>query len=389
MAEPIRVVMAGDYPREQGKPGGGPESVAEVLADGLAASGSADVSFVTSVVGLKKPEHRRTAAGVEVHMVPAVERYATWTNYYRDRRRIQAVVADIDPDIVHLHGTMGATTYSLLEREYPSVLAIRGIWFREIPFERGLLRQFKDRYKGRFEISALRRARHAICLNRYTCSSVARWLGDAKVRYIDNPVDDSFFEIENQEEYGRILLLAVVRRLKGHEFLIKAVGRLKLEGRNVKLYCVGPALDRDYFEEIGRLVAHNDLADCVHFQSRASRAEVLQHYSRAQVVVLPSLVENAPLVVSEAMAAGKAIVATPAGGVPEMIEDSRTGLIAPASSPDALADAIGRLLDSPESSKALGDAAKDVAEHRFRRSVAVQKTLAFYRDILGGNGGTD
>ena len=389
MVHRTRVVMIGQYPREPGRPVGGVESVTEVLADGLAASGCVDMHFVTGVEGLKQPERRSTPAGVEVHAIPQVATLSSWTRHFINRRRLRAAVEAIDPHIVHVQGTGGAPAYAVLERGRPSVLSIHGVFFREFPFEKGALRRLKDRYRSTFERDALRRAKHVICLNNYTFSTVARWLRDADVRYMDNPVDDSFFDVQSVPEEGRLVLAAPVRRLKGHEFAIRATARLKSEGRRVNLYCVGPTTDHEYHSELERIVKDNGLEDCVHLEGRASRVAVQEHYAKAQIVVQPSLVENAPLAVSEGMAAGKAIVATPAGGVPEMIEDGRTGLIVPFSDPDALASAIGRLLDFPESGKALGDAAKDVAERRFRKHVAVQKTLVFYRDILRSEGGLD
>jgi glycosyltransferase involved in cell wall biosynthesis len=185
------------------------------------------------------------------------------------------------------------------------------------------------------------------------------------------------------EEDGRILLLAVIRRLKGQDSAIRAVSKLRKLGKRVTLYCVGKIVEQSYYEELRQLVAQEHLEDCVVFEEHAARSTVLEHYARAAVVVVPSLVENAPLVVSEAMSAGKAIVATPAGGIPEMIEDGRTGLIVPFEDPDAIADAVAQLLSDIDFRRKLGNAAKEAAEQRFRLSVSVRKTLEFYQHVLG------
>lgn len=374
--------MVGRYPKEAGRPIGGPEAVGEVLADSLALSGEVDIDFITSVEGLKEYKTRTTPAGVKVHLLPFYGRYLSLTKFFVDRRRIQRVIREIRPDIVHVHTTI-MYAYSALERGYPSVLAIRGLAQREAPLEQGISKVRMSKFTVEFERDALRRAKNIICLNRYTSSFIEDQVRDPRIRYIDNPADDSFFDIVNDEEEGRILLLAPVRRLKGHEFAVQAAAELKAQGRRFQLYLVGPPLDPTYLTEVESMVDRLDLRDCVHIEDNAPRSAVREHYSKASVVLLPSLIENAPLVVSEGMAAGKAIVATPAGGVAEMVEDGKTGIIVPMKDGSAIASAVGRLLDSPQARKEMGIAAKQTAEKRFRKEVSVQKTLAFYKEILG------
>lgn len=375
-----KILMVGMYPRQDGKPGGGPESVAEVLAAGLADSGAVDICVLTSVKGLKHAEFRQTASGVSVYTVPEFGILGASTGYFIDKRRIRKALKEINPDLVHVQG-IGWYAYAALERGYPSILAIRGIGFRELPHERGYL-ALQRRLAVRYEYDSLKRAKHVICLNRYTFNSCAKWIRTTDVRYIDNPVDDSFFDLDLREEDGRILLLAVIRRLKSQDSAIRAIRKLRKLGKQVTLYCVGKVVEPDYYEELRQLVTQEHLEDCVVFEEHASRSAVLEHYARSAVVVVPSLVENAPLVVSEAMSAGKAIVATPAGGIPEMIENGKTGLIVPFEDPDAIAEAVARLLSDVDLRRNLGSAAKEAAEQRFRRSVSVRKTLEFYQDIL-------
>lgn len=378
----IRVAMVGRYPKEAGRPIGGPEAVGEVLADSLALSGEVDIDFITCVEGLKEYTVRETPAGVTVHLLPFCGRYLSLTKFFVDRRRIQRVIRKIQPDIVHVHTTV-MYAYSALERGYPSVLAIRGLVQREAPLEQGVDKLRMEKFTVQFERDALRRAKNIICLNKYTSSFIDDCIRDPQIRYIDNPADDSFFDIVNDEEEGRILLLAPVRRLKGHEFAVQAAAEMKAQGRRFNLYLVGPPLDPTYLAEVKSMIDALDVGDCVHVEDNAPRSAVREHYSKASVVLLPSLIENAPLVVSEGMSAGKAIVATPAGGVAEMIDDGKTGIIVPMKDGSAIASAVGRLLDSPETRKEMGSAARQVAENRFRKEVSVQKTLAFYRDILG------
>jgi glycosyltransferase involved in cell wall biosynthesis len=88
--------------------------------------------------------------------------------------------------------------------------------------------------------------------------------------------------------------------------------------------------------------------------------EELEHlYDRAAVVVLPSHREGLPLCVLEAMAHGRPVVATPVGGIPQLVEDGRTGFLVPAGDPVALRDALLRLLADGELRSRLGSAARE------------------------------
>ncbi len=208
----LKLLMVGMYPRVDGCPRGGPESVAEVLADGLARTGKIDVNILTGEPGIKKTEFRITNSGVKVYTVPLLKKLGALTGYFVDKRRLQAKMKEISPDLVHVHG-IGFYAYSTLERGYPSILAIRGISFKETPFERGL-NSLRFKLNVRYDYDALRRAKNAILLNRYTYNECSKWLRPERMAFIDNPVDDEYFEVTSNEEEGRILLAAVIRRLK-------------------------------------------------------------------------------------------------------------------------------------------------------------------------------
>lgn len=382
MSDKIRVAMVGRYPRTPGKPGGGPEAVAEVLADGLTLSGLAEVHFITSVTGFKKKKIYVTDAGTTVHYLPSFGKFETLSGYWIDCRRIRKEMHSIQPDIVHVHTTLNYAK-AALERGYPSILAVRGIHRRETPFQRGLSR-LQYMIGDLYEANAIRRAKHLVFLNKYTMNTVHDLVGDAEVRYIDNPIDDSFFDIPNNEENGRLLLLGMIRRLKGQEYAIRAVAKLKERGIGTNLYCVGPVQDADYNTEICKLISDECVEDRVFLTGHADRTEAQKQLTMAQILVVPSMVENAPLVISEAMAAGKAIVATPAGGIAEMIDNGRDGIIVPFADSNAMADSIQMLMENPEKRLAIASAARETAEKRFRLKVSVEKTLNYYRSILDG-----
>jgi glycosyltransferase involved in cell wall biosynthesis len=111
-------------------------------------------------------------------------------------------------------------------------------------------------------------------------------------------------------------------------------------------------------------------------------AEVQRLLSRAAVVVLPSHREGLPIVLLEAMAHGRAVVATPVGGVPNLVEDSVTGLLVPAGDSRALREAITRLLGNPALRRKLGRAARAKVQEVAGWDRVTDATLAAYEAAI-------
>ena len=99
------------------------------------------------------------------------------------------------------------------------------------------------------------------------------------------------------------------------------------------------------------------------------------------VVALPSWTEGLPLVVLEAMAHARPVVATPVGGTPEVVLDGETGLLVPPRDPRALAAALQRLVDDADLRRRLGEAGKRRAVERFSAGAMTSRMLELYDEV--------
>ena len=99
-------------------------------------------------------------------------------------------------------------------------------------------------------------------------------------------------------------------------------------------------------------------------------------------LVHPSHQEGFPNAILEAMAAGKAVVATRVGGIPEAVEDGRTGLLVPARDPAALAGAVLSLLRDPDRARAMGEAGRMRVEEEFSIGKMVEGIESLYVELL-------
>jgi glycosyltransferase involved in cell wall biosynthesis len=112
------------------------------------------------------------------------------------------------------------------------------------------------------------------------------------------------------------------------------------------------------------------------------QSNVAQFYAGIDLFVLPSLTEGMPMALIEAMAAGKAVVATTVGSVPRLIESGHNGLLVPPGDAPALAAALLSLLGDPESCTRLGTRARETAH----RSYSAVSMAAQYRNLYRSAG---
>ncbi len=106
------------------------------------------------------------------------------------------------------------------------------------------------------------------------------------------------------------------------------------------------------------------------------------YYAIATLVAVPSHSEGSPNVVLEAMAAGLPIVANAVGGVPEILEENVTGLMVPAGKPDAMAQAMLRILCDPELGLRLGTAARAQALSHYTPDAYRRELVGIYQNVL-------
>jgi glycosyltransferase involved in cell wall biosynthesis len=156
-----------------------------------------------------------------------------------------------------------------------------------------------------------------------------------------------------------ILFLGRIGAGKGVPQLGEALKRM----RGMPCWRATVAGDGDV-EAARRFAAENDLADRVNVPGWVGSDEVAKLISEADVLVLPSFVENLPLSVIEGMASGLAVVATPVGAVEDIVTDEVSGLLVTPGDVDGLTIALSRLVADPDLRARLGAAAR--ATHRER-----------------------
>ncbi|WP_239550557.1 glycosyltransferase [Dietzia cinnamea] len=174
------------------------------------------------------------------------------------------------------------------------------------------------------------------------------------------------------------VLPAAFRAQKGIPDAIAAWARVTAVHPDAVLALVGGG---DEEPALRAAVREHGLEDSVVFAG--VRTDMAAVYRAADVVVLPSLVENLPTVLIEAGAAARPVVATTVGGIGEIVDDGVTGLLCPPGAPQAMAWQLMRLAGEPRLREEMGAAAADRIRAEFSAEAWVGRLLAVYRSAQG------
>ena len=210
-----------------------------------------------------------------------------------------------------------------------------------------------------------------------------------RIRVVYNGIDAEIYDGSKetgQDRDGLIMVANTDDRKKGVLYLLQALQMLKNDG--AKLTIVDDAARHSsYAEDVGplpsygsKLVRKLNLDGNVRFTGRLTREELVQHYCAARIAVVPSLYEGFGLPAAEAMACGTPVIATTGGALPEVVGDA--GILVPPANADALADAIGQLLNDQKAQQQMSEAGKKRVREQFNWEQAARKTLDVYREVL-------
>lgn len=391
MREPLRVlVVTHNYPRFPGDPAG---AYVARLARSTAASGSQVRVIVPHTPGTPVDE---TDAGVAVQrfryapdflerigfrgdvgtraflapLTLAVAPFYVW----RFRAALRAAVRSFAPDVIHAHWWLPAG-WLATGQGVPTVITCHGSDVR-------LLERAQWRTIGR---RVLQRAAAVTASSHFLAADIAGFVpGLARpVSVTPMPIDVERFAAGHTVSKAtppRVLYAGNLVPLKGVDVLLRAMQQLKRRGVSCRLKILGEGPERP---ALARLATELDVADIVDWSQFVPQDRMPAEYGASTVTVLPSRgkAEGLGLVLVEALLAGSAVVGTPAGGIPEVITDGQTGLLARDGDSADLAEQIGRLLADSQLAHRLTVAGQSRAGELFAAAPAARRFQDLYHAV--------
>jgi glycosyltransferase involved in cell wall biosynthesis len=220
-----------------------------------------------------------------------------------------------------------------------------------------------------------------------------------KLLTIYNGIEVKDYQLNyDKKEKRRLLGLPIEKTLiavpaflhpgKGHLVLLKAVKHLIIQKRikNFLILIIGndPSIKKDYYELLRHFVIKNNIDSNVRFLGKRKDIPDLLYIS--EIVCLPSVFPDPfPRTVLEGMAAGKPIVASNTGGIPEMIVDKVTGLLVNPNDSEALSIALMELIENKNKSVWMGEKGKGVVKEKFNSVIHAKKIQVVYLAVSGKN----
>ena len=283
------------------------------------------------------------------------------------------------PDVFHIQWAKSVLTWEFLQEEFgiPLVVSLRGsqinIEPRVTPSVGAAFRQVFPRI----------RAFHAVSRS-LAANAITLGADPAHIRVIYSALPEAMFGRQLQPFTGfpddrqlNILSVGKYHWVKGGAYAIDAMRLLKDRGLSFRYTIIGGTSEEATFQ-----VAQLGLGKEVRVTGRIPIEAVFKYLEQADVFLLSSVSEGIANSVLEAMAWGIPVISTDCGGMSELIENGKNGLLIPIRNAEAVADAIQDLLELEELrvSKMI-EAARNTVEDRFRKARLVEEMLSLYRGL--------
>jgi glycosyltransferase involved in cell wall biosynthesis len=348
----------------------------EALLQGFAAIPDLEVHVLSCAQRpLKSPE--KLADNTWFHSLYVPRTGWLRTSYQGCIRAIRRKLKAILPDIVHGQGTERDCAISAAFSRFPNVVTVHGNMRLIADVNNSKPLSF-NWLAAQLEKITLPRTNGVVCITSYTRDAVKDLA--RKTWVVPNAVDQSFFDLDAAPgDPATILCVGVICVRKNQNAFIRALDGLASR-RKFKVVFVGDApKDDPYAAEFHQLLESRPWCE---FAGFADRDQLKARLKSAVMVALPSLEDNCPMVVLEAMAAGIPVLAARVGGLPDLIEDGRNGLFCNPLEADSIASGVERLLADPQLASGLARTAKQEARERYHPLSIARRHLEIYREVL-------
>lgn len=194
-----------------------------------------------------------------------------------------------------------------------------------------------------------------------------------------------YYEREPRTEGVTVVGVGRLHKKKGFRYLIKAFRRVAAAHPTARLIIVG---DGEEKRKLRKMIRKSNLSSHIKLKGHVAHNELTKLLRRADIFCLPSVTtkdgnqEGIPNSIKEAMATGLPIVSTKHGGIPELVEHEKEGLLVKERAPAELARSIIRLIESPELRAEFGKCGREKVERRFDAVKQVRRLEGIYRRLL-------
>lgn len=320
----------------------------------------------------------RLAANIHFHSIYVPPWAWLKTAYITNILAVRNCLSEIRPDLVHGQGTERDCALTAAFSGYPNLITIHGNMRRLASISHAPLWSFAG-ISAILENIAIRWCGGVVCLSSHShdlAAPLARraWL-------VPNAVDSSFFSVTRNPSAQPHVILIVADLLPNKNILhfLESIAPFR-ESCPFTVRLIGKAQQDSPYVRAAKSFA--DEHSWCEIEPFADREHIRAAMASATLLALPSIEENLPMVILEAMAAGLPVAASCVGGIPDLITDRSTGMLFNPGCPISICDAIRHLLDHPVEREQMAAAARENALRNHHPAAVAHAHLEIYRSML-------
>ncbi len=372
----LRFCLAGEYPANTTKIGGGVLHVMYLLGEAFARRDDIDFHIVSSTKGSDATRVVQRP-GVTIHHVECRKRSLV-PNLLAQPVKIAPIIRELKPDVINSHSSV--TTDAAVLAGCKVVHTIHGIIDDEIKLKRGR-DKLASMLQARLQHKSIMSADGVLSVAQHGLDYYDRWIKSPSA-VVNVPIEDIFWSVPDMQPCKGILFAGAVGKRKNLQALVAAMPIILNKHPDAALYVCGGISDKAYKKEIDGFIKSKNIGESVKFLGVVSRNKLVELLEECVALSLPSYQETSPGVICQAMAAGRVPVASPVGGVPEMIEDGVTGFLVDADDSQLLAQRIIELMDDFDTAAKMGAAARAVAKTRYNAGDVANSIIEFCTSLI-------
>ncbi len=358
---------------------GGGESLTISLINELKKYSDIELHVITTEIMWK--DITKIEDNITIHYLasPPLPRFITigTIDQYKTIKKIK----ELKPNIVHAHMTAGPGYY-VLKSGFPNIITVLGIAKEEYhsKIRPGLLDEVRRRIILPMEQYVFDHATILTVISPYVKKKIESFC-KGEIYIIPCGIREEFFEIENNEVENRLLFVGGIEPRKGLLNLLKAVKIIKKEIPDVRLHIVGSVRKQGYFNSLTDYVKQNNLNENIIFKGELTNEEIKKEFSECSLFVFPSKEESFGIVLAEAEACGKPVVASDIGGIPYVVDDNKTGFLVEYGNFENFAEKVLILLKDKNLRINMGKAGKEKAKQFSNKDIA-EKYYKLYEKVI-------
>jgi glycosyltransferase involved in cell wall biosynthesis len=339
-----------------------------------------------------KSDYNEQIAGITVFRF-----FSSGKNNYAALSRLKLVFRKIKldkPDICHIHSTsLFSFVIYLFLRFYriPALVTVHGLahiekkksWKKQKSIRNGL----KYLIQSLTEFVFLSICPIIIVDTQYVADSIQTYKKQLKItrlpvcKVVPQGISSTFFGLDCIPQEYNLLSIGAFTKRKGHLQLIAALQKVKENYPDIKLTIAGALSDVNYYMELKTYILACNLEENVTLCADIDFEEILRLYQQAELFVLHTEEESQGIVFCEAMAVGKAIVATNVGGVPWVVENNVNGLLSDFGDIDTFAQNILKLIHDNSLRSEIEETNKRQS-HTYDWQLIAKEILNLYKEII-------